>query len=290
VTIDHRLTPARPDLADSRLEGIVPAERYTSGTLRRVSTASAPLRRRPAADAPLDTEAQMGELVRVYDEREGWAWGQLESDGYVGYLPSEALGDAEPVPTHKIRVLRTFVYPAANLKLPSTGFLGLGAAVAVTGIEGEYARLASGAFIFAAHFDDIGAFEPDFVAVAERLTGTPYLWGGRTTLGIDCSGLVQIALAAAGIPAPRDSDMQEAALGEAIPVSSDFGGLRRGDLVFWKGHVGIMLDGERLLHANGHHMLTTVEPLSTAEARIRRNSFGPITAIKRLPALGAPVR
>ena len=286
LQFDKRLTPARADLADERLRGRVEAERYSAGRAMRVVAPSAPLRREPRPDAPLDTEALMGEAVTVYDEDEGWAWCQLQCDGYVGYLPSEALGDA-PEPTHRVAALRTFIYPAPNLKVPPSGFVGLGAAVAVDGVDGDYARLATGSFIFAAHLTPINAHESDFVIVAERLVGTPYLWGGKSSLGLDCSGLIQLSLAAAGILAPRDTDMQQAALGEPIDITPNLTGLRRGDLIFWKAHVGVMLDAERLLHANGYHMAVAVEPFREAEARIRRKEFGAIVAIKRLPALGA---
>ncbi len=287
LQFDPRLTPARPDLADERLRGRVEAARYSAGATRRVAAAAAPLRREPRPDAPLDTEALMGEAVTVYAEDEGWAWGQLQGDGYVGYLPSEALRADLPAPTHRVAALRTFVYPAPHLKAPPIAFAGLGACVAAGGRDGDYARLDTGGFIFAAHLAALDAHEADFVAVAERLIGTPYLWGGKTPFGLDCSGLVQLSLLAAGILAPRDTDMQQAALGDAVEPESDRAGLRRGDLVFWKGHVGIMRDGERLIHANAYHMAVAVEPLRDAETRIRAKEFGPVLAIKRLPALTA---
>ena len=287
LQFDKRLTPARSDLADERLRGRVQAERYSAGRAMRVVDASAPLRREPRPDAPLDTEALMGEAVTVYDEDEGWAWCQLQSDGYVGYLPGEALAAEGPEPTHRVAALRTFIYPGPHLKVPPTGFASLGALVAVQGIEGDYARLAGGGFIFAAHLAPLHVHEPDFVSMAERLVGAPYLWGGKTSLGLDCSGLTQLSLAAAGILAPRDTDMQQAVLGESIGTTSDPAALRRGDLIFWKGHVGVMLDGERLIHANGHHMAVAVEILRAAEDRIRKKEFGPIVAVKRLPALSA---
>jgi cell wall-associated NlpC family hydrolase len=283
LSFDRRLTPVRPDLADERLRGRVEVPRYSAGTAMRVVAPSAPLRREPRPDAALDTEALMGEAAVIYDEDEGWAWGQLQSDGYVGYIPSAALAPSGPEPTHQVSVPRTFVYPAANLKVPPLHFLSLGAGVAVTAAEGDYARLASGGFVYAAHLRARDEFAADFVTVAERLVGAPYLWGGKTSLGLDCSGLVQLALGAAGILAPRDTDMQQAALGEQL---TDHGSLRRGDLVFWKGHVGVMLDNERLIHANGYHMQIAVEALREAEQRIRNKEFGPIGAVKRLPALG----
>ncbi|WP_375459376.1 C40 family peptidase [uncultured Enterovirga sp.] len=283
TALDLRLTPARPDLADLSLRGRVEAPRYVAGVARRVIAPSAPLRRRPAPDAPQDSEALMGEPVRVFDEAGGYAWVQLEQDGYVGYLPSSVLGDRGAGPTHRIAALRTFVYPGPDLKLPPASFLSLGAGVTAAGpSRSGYLPLATSGFVTERHVTPVEAREPDFVAVAERMLGTPYLWGGKTSLGLDCSGLVQLALAAAGVAAPRDSDQQQGGLGRPVERTADLAGLRRGDLVFWRGHVGIMLDGDRLLHANGHHMAVAIEPLGIAERRIRESGAGPITDIRRL--------
>jgi cell wall-associated NlpC family hydrolase len=282
MTVDRRTTPARADLADERLRGTVPAERYVAGTPMRIGVPSAPLRRSPAPDVGYDTEALMGEAVRVFDEEEGFAWVQLDRDSYVGYMPADALDRAGPAPTHRVSAVRTFLYPGPSLKLPPAGHLSLGAGVAVTGREGDYARLPSGLFVFAGHLAEPGAAEPDFVAVAERFLHVPYLWGGKTSLGLDCSGLIQVSLQAAGREAPRDSDMQARDLGEPVDVGPDLAGLRRGDLVFWKGHVGVMADAAHLLHANGHHMRVTLEPLAAVRDRIAANGYGAITAVKRL--------
>jgi hypothetical protein len=282
MTFDRRITPFRADLADENLRGQVDAERFASGTMKRVAAPFESLYRHPSREAPIDTQAIIGEAVTVYDEHEGWSWVQLHDDGYVGYLPSSALGEPGPERTHRVSAVRTFTYPGPNLKLPNTGFLTLNSKLAVTEIEGSYARLSDGGWVFAPHLSELSSFETDYVAVAERLLHTPYLWGGKTSVGLDCSGLAQIALTAAGIKAPRDSDMQEQQLGTAVEVKSDLGGLQRGDLVFWKGHVGLMLDATRLIHATGHSMTVYVEALAVAEERIRTTSYGPITAIKRL--------
>lgn len=281
-TRDPRLTPARPEIADIRLRDTVRAARYVEGVRRRVAVPCAPLLRAPRADGALDTEAVLGAALTAYEAEADWTLVQLEADGYCGYMPRAALGPAEPAPTHRVTALRTFLYPAPDLKRPVLGHLSLGALIAAEGREGDYLRLASGAYVFAGHVADPEAHEPDHAACAERLIGTPYLWGGRSSLGLDCSGLVQLSLFMAGRPCPRDADMQERGLGAPLP--RDLDGLRRGDLVFWKGHVGLMLDGMRLIHANGHHMAVAVEPLREAVARIETNSFGAVTALRRLAA------
>jgi len=278
-TLDPRLTPARPDIADSGLRGRVAAARYVDGTPRRVVAPSASLRRAPGPEAGLDTEALQGDPVTLYAEADGFAFVQLVRDGYVGYLPSACLGPAEPEPTHRVTALRTFLYPAPDLKRPVRAHLSLGARLVVTGAAGAYLETPGG-FVFADHCAPAAECEPDYPATAARLIGTPYLWGGRTSLGLDCSGLVQLCLDAAGLPCPRDADMQERDLGQALPL--DLAGLRRGDFVFWRGHVGLMLDPGTLIHANGHHMAVAAEPLDAAVARIRANSFGAVTGLRRL--------
>jgi cell wall-associated NlpC family hydrolase len=284
---DRRITPFRPDLAARRLIGQVEARAFVEPEPARVVAASAPLRREPRPDAPLDTEALMGERVDVYERHEGWAWVQLAGDGYVGYLPDDALREDAPRPSHRVGALRTFVYPGPSMKLPPLESLSLGAEISVTGEAGEFLVLADGGHVFAGHVSPRDLFEPDFVSVAERFLHIPYLWGGKTSLGLDCSGLTQVSLAAAGIVSPRDSDMLEAAVGESVPVDESLDGLKRGDLVFWKGHVGILTDPDTLLHATAWTMRVMSEPLREARDRIRAKSFGAITSIKRLPNLSA---
>lgn len=279
---DPRVTPARADLAASRLRGKVEAARFVDGVVREVVEAVAPLRRAPQPDSPLDTEALQGELVTVYETtEEGWAWGQLDTDGYVGWLPANALRPPGAPRTHKVTALRTLAFPGPSIKLPPTGAPPLGARVAIARMQDMFAVTADGRFLPARHLAPLDWFEPDFVAVAERFVGTPYLWGGKTALGTDCSGLVQAALQSAGMPCPRDSDMQEAQLGTPMPWSGEVAALRRGDLIFWKGHVAIVRDAATLVHANAFHMAVAVEPIAEAIARIRA-AGSEVTAVKRL--------
>ncbi len=261
---DPRVTPARPDLAAAHLKGKAEAARFVSGEPRVVIETSAPLRREPRHDAPLDTEALHGERVTVYDiDGEGWAWGQLESDGYVGYLPANALVMPGVAPTHRVIAPRTFLYHDPDIKTPPLMPLSLGSLVTVKREEKDFSITGRGA-IFAKHLAPVSQFEPDFVLTAKKFLGAPYLWGGKTSLGLDCSALVQLSLAAAGIASPRDSDMQEQALGEKVSLEN----VRRGDLIFWKGHVAIVCDPGTLIHANAFHMMVEIEPLAEAVGRI----------------------
>ncbi len=282
--LDRRLNVYRADLAATVLEGQVEAARFVEGEPRQVVEPVAPLRGSPRFDARLDTEVLYGETVRAFDEHEGWSWVQVDRDCYVGYVPSEALGPVSEPGTHRVAALHTHSYPVPDKKVPPSTLLTLNAEFAVAGAahgETGFVQIASGEFVFEKHISPIGEPEPDFVAVAERFLGTPYLWGGRTSLGIDCSGLIQLSLQAAGRHALRDSDMQEATLGEALPDPKNHAALKRGDLVFWNGHLGVMVNGENVLHANGYYMQTVIEPLSVAVERIA-GIHGPVTAIKRL--------
>lgn len=286
IGFDPRRHPVRSDLAASAYRGRVAAERFVDGRPMRVAASDAPLRRRPADDQPIDTEVLFGETFTVYDENaEGWCWGQLETDSYVGWLPPAVLSDRVATPTHRVAALRTYRYPDAELKLPPVGLVSIGALVTVIGEtvtrDLAYALLDDGTAVVARHIVSVADAEPDWVAVAERFVGTPYLWAGRTSLGLDCSALIQLACQAAGIAAPRDSDMQQAELGTVRDLPRARNELRRGDLVFWTGHVGVMTDGETLLHANGHTMTVAAEPFDEAAARIEAAGL-PITAIRRI--------
>lgn len=278
---DPRLTPARPDLAAKYLEGKVKAARFVEGEAFEIACPLAPLRERPSAEAALLTQALKGERVTIYDrDGEGFAWGQLNSDGYVGWLPDRALAKPAGVPTHKVIAIRTFAFPGPSIKLPPAETLVMGALVGVIRDEGPFAVTREGWYLPRQHLGDIDRFVEDFVAVAERLVGTPYLWGGKSSFGIDCSGLVQVALNAAGTGCPRDSDMQQDSLGRLLGLAES-SQRKRGDLMFWKGHVAIVRDADSIVHANAHHMATAIENTRDAIARIKA-AGSEITAIKRL--------
>ncbi|MEJ2436171.1 MAG: NlpC/P60 family protein [Pseudolabrys sp.] len=278
AALDPRLNPYRPDLAASHLKGQVEAARFVEGAPYEVIEPIAPLRREPSHTARQDTVALFGERVMVYETtEEGWAWGQLASDGYVGWLSANALGRPGPAPTHKVTVPRTLCFPAPDIKEPPLTALPLGARVTVARQDERFAVTAAGWHIPAVHVAPVEAKAADYVAMAESLMGAPYLWGGKTSLGIDCSGLVQVALQAAARPCPRDSDLQEGALGSRLAISD----LRRGDLVFWPGHVAIARDGDSLIHANAFHMAVAIEPVAEAVARIKA-AGSEVTSVRRL--------
>jgi len=278
VALDPRIHPFRPEIAAKYLQGQIEAARFVEGVRHEVVEPIAALRRTPSHEARLDSQALLGERVVVFETTdEGWAWGQLENDGYVGWLSANALGDTGRAATHKVAVPRTLGFPGPDIKLTPAVALPMGASVAIVRQDERFAVTANGWQVPAAHLAPIKARQRDFVAVAEEFMHAPYMWGGKTSLGIDCSGLVQVALQAAGIPCPRDSDMQELALGKL----SSLGELRRGDLVFWKGHVAIARDGETLLHANAHHMMVSIEPADDAIARIKA-AGSDVTSVKRI--------
>lgn len=281
MNFDPRITPARPDLAAKHLEGKVAAARFTKGEEREVIDAQAPVRAEPSPDAPLVTEAIMGERVTVYEVNdEGWAWGQLADDGYVGWLRANALLASRTAPTHRVTALRTLAFPGPSIKLPPVVMPPFGAKLTVTREQDRFAVSPIG-FVPTNHLVPLGHRETDFVAVAERFLGVPYLWGGKTHQGLDCSGLSQVALAACGIACPRDSDMQERALGQPLRTDRHFSSLRRGDLIFWKGHMAIVRDTTTIVHANAFHMAVAIEPTMQAIERISA-AGSDVTSVKRL--------
>jgi hypothetical protein len=273
MSLDRRINAFRPDLAAAKLKGVVEAPRFAEGEAASIAVGRASLRHAPSPTAAQDSELLHGERVSVYDRVDGWAWVQAAHDDYVGYVREEHL--AAPFETHlQIAALMTPVFPAPDIKAPLKDMLPMTAEVNLLTKLNDFLLIAPDSWVHRRHVATLDEVQPDFVAVAEAFFGVPYVWGGKTFAGLDCSGLIQTALAASGIHSPRDTDMMERHFPDSGPE------IERGDLVFWKGHVGVMLDAEQLLHANAHHMMVAIEPLGEAAARIERTA-GPVTSIKR---------
>lgn len=270
--LDRRLNAYRPDLADERLTGQVEAARFAAGTPMQVSAPVVDLRGEPRMDSGPQTQMIFGDSVRVFEEMDGWSWVQAERDGYTGYVSSAALERPAGEATHMVVVPRTFVYPGSDLRFPHTKALSLGSRLRIVGVAEtrgtKYALLESGEALIASHLAPVSEHAADYVTVAETLLHTPYLWGGTSGFGIDCSGLVQLSMWVAGRKVLRDSDMQQDALGEIVEPDATYSNLQRGDLVFWKGHVAICASPDMLIHASGHTMTVTLEPLQDAIKRI----------------------
>ena len=273
-SFDKRITPARADLAALSLKGKVDAPRFVEGEAASIAVGRASLRASPSAEAAQDSELLYGERVMVYERKDGWAWVQAGNDNYVGYLRQECLAPPFAVEL-QISALMTPVFSRPDLKSPVRDMLPMTAEINLLSRDGDYLEIAPGAWAHRFHVAMPEEVQPDFVAVAESFFGVPYVWGGKTFAGADCSGLIQTALAASGIRAPRDTDMMERHFADSKNQTLD-----RGDIVFWKGHMGVMLDAERLLHANAFHMMTAIEPFADAVARIE-GIAGPVTSVKR---------
>jgi hypothetical protein len=275
---DRRLVLARPELAAASLEGVARAAAYGDPEPLICVKPSAALRARPDAGVEQMTQLLFGEAFDVLDESDGWAFGQARRDRYVGYVEAASLGAPVGLPTHWASHLRTYAFVEPDVKAPMAGLISMNSLCLVEGREGRFSKVAGLGFVHYGHLKPIGEYRDDPAAVALEYLGAPYHWGGRESLGVDCSGLVQNALHACGMSCPRDSDLQAAELGDAI----DPGELARGDLVGWTGHIGIMIDTTRIVHANGHHMATTVERLDEVVERIAASGSGRPTAYRRL--------
>jgi cell wall-associated NlpC family hydrolase len=285
VSYDRRITPARPDIAAAQLRGEVVADRFVEGTPYRVVADGTSLRFTPDANAGVETQLLFGETFVVFDRADGWCWGQLEFDGYVGYVPADALAPHPWQATHMVGVRSTHLYPAPDLKRPPLGMASISCPVRVIGEDNGFCQLESGEWIFSGHLLATTETAPDYIAHGSKLIGTPYLWGGRSGQGIDCSAFVQLSLRLAGISAPRDSDQQERQLGVPVEIDTpgDFSALMAGDLVYFPGHVGIYVDGWQFLHANAFDMQVALHRFSDVLDRAKAADAG-VTSIRRIAA------
>lgn len=273
---DPRINAWRNDLADTALEGIVDASRFARPVRYRLSPPQAPIRKAPEEGAVAVNELLSGEAFDVLDVAGGVAWGYSVHDHYVGYVDAALLTDAAEAPTHRIAAPTALVFAKPDIKSTVIRALPMGALTRAAAHDEKFVS-AAGGYVHRRHIAAIDEYAADPVAIAELFLGTPYKWGGRTRGGIDCSGLVQIALGACGVDCPRDSDMQ-AALGREVEDRR----YQRGDLVFFPGHVGFMFDGTRLLHANAFFMSTVIEPLDDVIGRLLPQYAQPVTAVRRL--------
>ncbi|MFN4155667.1 MAG: C40 family peptidase [Paracoccaceae bacterium] len=271
--MDRRSTPFSGRFALPALRGRVEAT-FTDGEQANVTRPLADLLAHP--HGARDRQLVLGDAVTVIDLRDGHAFVQAAKDGYCGWLDAAAIGPATR-PTHWVSARSSHLYIAPKVQSPETAVLPFGARLTVTGTTGNFAETPFG-FVPHQHLNALNDRPADPVGVAEGFVGTPYLWGGNSAAGLDCSGLVQAAMLACGLPCPGDSDQQQA-LGQALPDKSP---LQRGDLLFWQGHVAWVADKRRLLHANGQTMSVTFEPVATAIARILAQDGGPVTARRRL--------
>ncbi|SDK53032.1 NlpC/P60 family protein [Aliiruegeria lutimaris] len=273
---DRRLLPANTRVAATELVGKHEAPRFVDGEWHRIAPSVVDLLTAP--DGKRERQLLHGQRVRVFDIHESHAFLQSGRDGYVGYCRADAL-TVDAAPTHHVAAPATHLYSAPDLKSPETCWLSHGSQLTIAGQTGDWSETDSGGFVFTRHLVAQGAAPVDPVETARLYLGTPYLWGGNSRDGIDCSGLVQAALLSAGIACPGDSDLQQETVGSFLPVGTP---AQRGDLFFWKGHVAMAADAETLIHANAHHMAVALEPLHEALTRIAAREFGELLAHKRL--------
>ena len=284
---DPRIYPYRPEIASSDLEGKVIAKKFVDGKILRVSSQSSLLWAQPNKDQPITSELLFGENVAVFESiSEDWSWVQNQTDCYVGWIKSNSLCEANSEITHTVSALRTYLFPKPEHKLVPIGIISYGSRLSVVNEHVErgtkYAILADGSAVIQKHIRPIEEYSSDFVAEAEKFIGAPYLWGGRTSIGLDCSALVQLTLNRIGVDCPRDSDLQENVIGEGLDISTGLPELQRGDLIFWNGHVAIMLDSMKLIHANAYTMSVEIELAELVIDRIMTQSSAGVTSVRRL--------
>jgi len=280
--LNKRLNAWRDDLADSALKGLVNVDLFVDGKFKLVTNATLSLRRKAGYDSPQDSQLLLGDKVKVFEIKKNWAWVQNCRDNYVGYCPADGLSDIGQEATHQVSCLRTIVFPEPDIKSCPIDFLTMTSRLTIVNTNEKFSQIETGGWVYTKHLAPLNDVESDFLATAHQFINIPYLWGGNSSLGIDCSGLVQISLRRAGIEVLRDSEMQETSIGNFIPFEGDKSILKPGDLIFWKGHVGFFCTNDMLLHANATDMMVSYSPFDEVCARILKIENNPITSVRRL--------
>lgn len=270
--LDRRLNVYSDTVADRQLQDRISAERYVDGVAVQVCVPVADLSPSSTSTSAIEAQLLLGQSAKRFDQKDGRSWIQADHNRYVGWVDDNCLSSKILLPTHRVVVPRTFIYPGPELKLRPDSQVSMGSLVTVTRTVKErgtnYAILENGQAMIQSHLQTVKEQSQDYVTVAESLLNTPYLWGGDSAFGLDCSGLVQLTMAMTGHSVLRDSDMQAATIGQPISPGPDFADLKRGDLIFWKGHVAIVQGNGDVIHANGHTMTVASEPLRAAIDRI----------------------
>lgn len=272
---DPRLTPANARVAAIELNGQMGKVDYRKGEWKQCNAPISELRSKP--DGTICSQILFGERFRVLEELAGWAFGQCERDNYVGYVKSSTLGDSAPR-TNWVKSLVALKYPEIDIKSAPSGWFSFGSRMQVVNRVDNFCELAEGGFVPSMHLYNDSNRPSDHLTLASLFLGLPYYWGGNGSLGVDCSGLVQMASQAIGYNCPRDSDMQWQWM-----KTIDREEANAGDFVFWQGHVGILSENQNLIHSTAHHMQVVCEPLEWVEQRIGKNRDVEFLGFARLP-------
>lgn len=279
---DPRVTPSRPDLAADWLDGYLEAEHFAKPDPHSIEKDMVPLYRTPDDSQGIQSQLLYGECFDVLEDKDGWLWGQNHSDGYVGYIKKEGAIKKRTRSTHQVMNIGTWGYASRDIKSAPVQYYSFGSLLEVTDMEDRYAQLADGTYVMCGHIRALDAPDTDPISHAFRFLGVPYLWGGRSSCGIDCSALIQLCMDQCGIKIPRDTDLQQKALGKTIAANLGEAALVPGDLVFWPGHIAMLIDRTNIIHANTRSMAVSIDELAEFARWKGENDGSTITAIKRL--------